>query len=94
MKTIQSAVQATASTSRVNQCPLVSKVLLDCMEQLRSVESKIRAYYEANEPMRDCIKMEYHQFDADIHSSASNLSEMMRVDMFNRTFYRKENYNE
>lgn len=72
-----------------NQPQLVPQVLLECMSELRAVQLKIVAYYEANEALVDCLTDDYCAFDCKANDMAYHISNMMGVEMLRNTFYVK-----
>lgn len=87
MKSTKPTTHAVVAEISANHLQLVPPVLLECMSELRAIQLKIVAYYEANEIIKDCLTDDYVNFDNDANDMAYSLSGMMREEMLKNSFY-------
>lgn len=66
---------------------VISPVLLECMEQLRDVQLKIREFCQSDLPFKDCIEIEGGKIDDHLGNAAYELSEIIGQEVLKKTFY-------
>lgn len=79
---LNTAVQVIAQ-----QIQVIPQVLLDCIEQLRVIQSKMENYRLEATVIDDIIFNDYSDFENNLSDAAYNLSQIMRVELLNNTFY-------